>query len=412
MSRAWRPLCAFCLAFLACRSGGEKHGAKPRPAAITATPAPTALPTTAPVAATATDPSSAFVLAFTQFSESGAKFRGDNLISNEGSYLEVASELASRRGGVYLGVGPEQNFSYIALSRPELAVIVDIRRDNALLHLLYKAIFETAHDRTEFLCTLLTRKCTAEDAPAPAATIDSILGRVGKAPPDREGFESRHLALAERLRARSELGLSDADFAGIERLHRQFLDRGPGARFEGEGPPGLGYPTLAELLRSRSSEGKLGSFLSNDALFRTVQDLERQDRVQFVVGDFGQVGALRRIAEDLRARSLVLRTFYVSNVEQYLFRTKAWATWLENLRAFPIDSETRLVRSYLASARPHPVQREGERTASFTTRLRTWLACEERKPSKDYFSAISRPECGNPRPHSDDSAAASRLSRR
>ena len=53
-------------------------------------------------------------------------------------------------------------------------------------------------------------------APFLAATIDSILGRVGKAPPDREGFESRHLALAERLRARSELGLSDADFAGIE----------------------------------------------------------------------------------------------------------------------------------------------------------------------------------------------------
>jgi hypothetical protein len=382
------------------------------PAAITATPAPTALPTTPPVTANATDPSSAFVLAFTQFSESGAKFRGDNLISNEGAYLDVASELASRRGGVYLGVGPEQNFSYIALSRPELAVIVDIRRDNALLHLLYKAIFETAHDRSEFLCSLLTRKCMAKDAPPPRATIDSILGRVGNAPPDREGFESRHRALAKRLRSRSALGLSEADFAGIERLHRQFLDRGLGARFEGKGPPGLGYPTLAELLRSRSSEGKFGSFLSNDALFHAVQDLERQDRVQFVVGDFGQVGALRRIAEDLRVRSLVLRTFYVSNVEQYLFKTKEWATWLENLRAFPIDSETRLVRSYLASARPHPAQREGERSASFTTRLRIWLNCEERRPSKDYFAAISRPECGNPRPQGDDPAEASRVSRR
>jgi hypothetical protein len=414
MPRAWRPLCAFCLAFLACRSGGEKHTARPRPAASTAgldSPAPSAAPGTS-TASTSDPSSSAFVLAFTRFSESGARFRGDNLISNEGAYLDVASELASRSGGVYLGVGPEQNFSYIALSRPELAVIVDIRRDNALLHLLYKAIFETARDRSEFLCTLLTRKCAPLHAPPPGATIESILAHVGKTPPDREGFEFRHSALAELLRSRSALGLSEADFAAMERLHRELLDRGLDAHFEGQGPPGLRHPTLAELLRSRGADGKLGSFLSSDALFRTVQDLQRQDRVQFVVGDFGQVGALRRIAEDLNARSLVLRTFYVSNVEQYLFKSKVWATWLENLRAFPIDSETRLLRSYISSARPHPAQREGERTASFTTRLRTWLNCEERKPSKDYFTAISRPECGNPRPQGDDPTAATRVSRR
>lgn len=405
MCRVWQSLCAVCLGLFACRGEGDRHTAAPRSAGSTTTPVVFAAPLTAD------EPSSEFVLAFTEFSEPDAKFRGDNLISNEGSYLDVASELSSQSGGVYLGVGPEQNFSYIALSRPELAVIVDIRRDNALLHLLYKAIFETARDRREFLCALLTRRCSEQGAPPLDATIESILGYVADAPPDREGFELRHRALAERLRSRRALGLSDADFSAIERLHREFSKRGLDAHFEAEGAPKLRYPTLAELLRSQSPDGKLGSFLSSDALFRVVKDLEREDRVQFVVGDFGQVGALRRVAENLRARSLVLRTFYVSNVEQYLYRGKVAATWIENLRAFPIDSQTRLIRSYISSARPHAAQRDGERTASFTTRLRVWLNCEERKPSRDYFTAISRPECGNPRPE-QYTPAMSRSARR
>lgn len=44
-------------------------------------------------------------------------------------------------GGAYLGVGPEQGFSYIDEIEPKLAIIIDIRRDNLLLHLLMKAMF-------------------------------------------------------------------------------------------------------------------------------------------------------------------------------------------------------------------------------------------------------------------------------
>ena len=43
-------------------------------------------------------------------------------------------------GGVYIGVGPEQNFTYIA-ARPEMAFIVDIRRENPI-------------------CTCFTRRCS------------------------------------------------------------------------------------------------------------------------------------------------------------------------------------------------------------------------------------------------------------
>ena len=69
-----------------------------------------------------------------RISEPGGYFDTDNLISNERSYLHVVPDLreAGVAGGAYLGVGPEQNFSYIAAIDPEIAFIVDIRRDNAL----------------------------------------------------------------------------------------------------------------------------------------------------------------------------------------------------------------------------------------------------------------------------------------
>src|SRR5687767_10636156 len=53
----------------------------------------------------------------------------DNLVSNEPGVAENVRKL-SRSGGVYIGVGPEQNFSYIARVRPAMAFIVDIRREN------------------------------------------------------------------------------------------------------------------------------------------------------------------------------------------------------------------------------------------------------------------------------------------
>ena len=67
-----------------------------------------------------------------RLSESGGYFDTDNLISNESSYLHVMGALREIgvRGGAYIGVGPDQNFSYIARIRPSIAFIIDIRRDN------------------------------------------------------------------------------------------------------------------------------------------------------------------------------------------------------------------------------------------------------------------------------------------
>src|SRR5689334_13818903 len=94
-------------------------------------------------------PQSAFAARIERLSEPAGEFDTDNLISNEQSYLDIVPALKApgMSGGVYIGVGPDQNFSYIAALRPSIAFIIDIRRDNLLLHLLFKALFTEARNR-------------------------------------------------------------------------------------------------------------------------------------------------------------------------------------------------------------------------------------------------------------------------
>ena len=58
---------------------------------------------------------------------------------------------------MYLGVGPEQNFTYIVALQPKMAFIFDIRRGNMIEHLMYKALFEISTDRADFLSKLFSR---------------------------------------------------------------------------------------------------------------------------------------------------------------------------------------------------------------------------------------------------------------
>src|SRR5262249_5003573 len=102
---------------------------------------------------------SAFWKLVTDFSEPGGYFRSDNFVSNETTYQWVIPELlrTTKPGGVYLGVGPDQNFTYIVALKPKVAFIFDIRRQNMLTHLMYKALIESSSDRADFLSRLFSR---------------------------------------------------------------------------------------------------------------------------------------------------------------------------------------------------------------------------------------------------------------
>src|SRR5678815_1831952 len=81
------------------------------------------------------------------FSEPGGNFQYENFVSNEVSYMDVLPELTRmvKPGGAYLGVAPEQNFTYVAAIKPKVAFILDIRRQNLVELLMYKAPVSYTH---------------------------------------------------------------------------------------------------------------------------------------------------------------------------------------------------------------------------------------------------------------------------
>src|SRR5262245_27323443 len=109
----------------------------------------------------------------TEFSEAGGVFQQE-FMSNEDSsqFVIPALKQTTRQGGVYIGVGPEQNFTYIAAIQPKIAFVVAIRRDNMLQHLMYKALFELSSDRSDFLSRLFGRRPVSKlDASSSVTTL-------------------------------------------------------------------------------------------------------------------------------------------------------------------------------------------------------------------------------------------------
>src|SRR5215472_5917526 len=123
-------------------------------------------------------PAAEFSRMIREFSEDGGYFMSDNFTSNETSYLHIVDKLRELgvTGGAYLGVGPEQNFTYIAKIRPRIAFIVDIRRQTLVQQLMYKSIFHLAPTRAEFLSLLLSRPLPKTDEPARNASAADLVG--------------------------------------------------------------------------------------------------------------------------------------------------------------------------------------------------------------------------------------------
>ena len=130
-----------------------------------------------------------FAARIAQLSERAGFFDTDNLISNEKSYLHVIPALraANLGGGAYIGVGPDQNFSYIAQVKPSIAFIVDLRRDNLLLHLLFKALFSLSETRVDYLSLLFGRAVPARLDDWRRADLDKIVTYIEESQPTEAG---------------------------------------------------------------------------------------------------------------------------------------------------------------------------------------------------------------------------------
>jgi hypothetical protein len=280
-------------------------------------------------------------------SEAGGYFDTDNLISNERSYLEVIPDLrrASGRGGAYVGVGPDQNFSYIAAVRPSIAFIIDIRRDNLLLHLLFKALFHVSRTRVDYLARLVGRPVPLKLDGWRDASIERVVSYIDGVKPEPRSTEALRARVMDTI-ARFGIPLSREDADTIDRFHRRFVAAGLDLRFHSSGRlPQNDYPTYRELLLTKDPEGRAGNYLADEDAFQAVKALQMRDLVIPVVGNLSGPSAMAAIGKLLTERREPLAAFYSSNVEFYLFGDGTFRDFTANLRRIPHTSRSVIIRS-------------------------------------------------------------------
>jgi hypothetical protein len=267
----------------------------------------------------------------------------DNLVSNEPHVAENVRRLRPV-GGVYIGVGPEQNFSYIARLRPAMAFIIDIRRENRNLHLLYKALFELSSDRVDFVSRLFSRP------PPPglgsSASAQEIFTRYAGVPPSSDQYDRNVALVRDRLLTKRGLPLSQSDLDWIERAFRAFYTDGPDIEFWGSRvvDKEAVRRSYRSLMTGADATGQSRSFLSTEEGFRFVKDMQLRNVIVPVVGDFGGPSAIRRTGDYIRAHRDVVHAFYGSNVGVYL-TTQQTRAFCGNLATLPAASGAWFIES-------------------------------------------------------------------
>ena len=279
-------------------------------------------------------------------SEPGGYFRiEDNFTSNETEVGQIFTYLREQavRGDVFLGVGPEQNYTYIAAIRPRMAFIIDIRRQAVVQHLMYKAMFEMAGNRADFISLLFAKPRPA--GLSDASSIESIWSAYRGVRADSALAADTYARIVDRLTRVRGFVLDEQERAQLRHVFQAFYYYGPSITTRG--PPGMrggSFMTLTGF--SLDTTGQPRSFLSSEDNFRVVKSLHERNLIVPVSGDFAGPKALRAIGDYLRAHGAVVRAFYVSNVEQYLFGDDRADAFYANVATLPTDSGSVFIRPY------------------------------------------------------------------
>jgi hypothetical protein len=306
------------------------------------------------------------------YSEPWGTFRSENFVSNETSLQWVIPELQRtvKPGGVYLGVAPDQNFTYILAVKPSIAFIVDIRHQNAVQHLMYKALIETSNTRAEFLAKLFARpRLTGVDT---AASANALFDALANTKPDSALYRANLQAIKDRLMKVHRFALSDSEVVSMSCVYGAFFTYGPalsynhssdcrnpgpfpfgrGGRPGGGGGGGgmmggFGMPAFLGMIIEADGAGLNHSYLASEANYRALKNMEERNLIVPLTGNFAGDKAVRSAGQYARDHGATVQTFYLSNVEQYLFQQDDEAVrFYKNVATLPVDSTSTFIRSF------------------------------------------------------------------
>lgn len=279
----------------------------------------------------------------TDFSEPGGAFPYENFVSNEVSYQDVIPELTriAKPGGAYLGVAPEQNFTYIAAIRPKIAFILDIRRQNMIELLMYKALFEMSADRVEFIARLFSRPKPA--GLPPGASAEDIFKAFEPISGDPNLYKQTLQAMKDRLVRQHQFKLERDDEQKIEYIFNVFFRGGPRMDYAyASSSPNNQVPSYYNLMVTTDGRGRNWSYLDTEERYKYVREMQLKNLIVPLVADFAGPKTIKTIGQYLKDHAALVSVFYISNVEDYL--SASWPQYTANLAALPADDSTLLIR--------------------------------------------------------------------
>lgn len=213
-------------------------------------------------------------------------------ISNEDGHW-VTRELLEDSGGIYLGVGSEQNYMLAGWSRPAVMILLDFDQQIVNLHDAYGALLLASSTPEEFIARW------DEDVEAESVAI-----------------------IRETYSGEQADAVADTLSRTINRCGRRF-----------------------RRLRDRYNELGVPLFVNDQATYDFIRGLWQNNRVITIRGDLTADGAMLGLAAAARESGLPMRTMYFSNAEQYF---EYGGQFSANMLAQPFDE-----RSYIVHTRQY-----------------------------------------------------------
>lgn len=330
-----------------------------------------------------------------RLTERAGYFGSDNLVSNELSYLHVLGKMEKLgvKGGVYLGVGPDQNYSYIAQIKPKLALMMDIRRDAMMQHLMFKALFMMSRNRTEYLCNLFARPVPKDVKKWESKTIRDLVEYFDRTPLDPKIAEKLKAEVPKKV-ATFGVELVPRDYETIADIHRAFYEDCLEVRYTiRDRNTGRFFPAYRDLLLEKDLEGQHRNYLATEADFMVIKQMHDRNLIVPITGDLTGQKAVRACGEYIRELGLKVSAFYVSNVEFYLWRQNSLENWIENLKMLPIDDKSVIIRSYFNYAyytQPHPQTIENSFSVQLMQRIDSLIKDQNSGGYESYLDLTTR----------------------
>jgi len=210
------------------------------------------------------------------------------IVGNEWSLDAFRTSIADKGGG-YVGVGPDQAYLFIGWQRPEFAWLIDYDPKVMRVHAMYRAMFEIAETRKEFLAAF---------DPASSDRISKLL--------------------------------VEYEDSKLRRMYRNNRD--------------MFRWRLRTVERNLKRRG-IASWLTDDATYTFVRDMVLGDRVRPLRVDLNETAGMAGIADAARKLGVTIRVVYLSNAEEY------WDSYGDqferNLAALPHDDASLVLRTRL-----------------------------------------------------------------